>query len=114
MKIISAPSPNFGPRKDGKTPYLLILHYTDTPTTQRAQEIMQDPAREVSAHYLVGDDGAVIQLVDEKDRAWHAGKSYWAGETDINSVSIGIEIQNTGHSYGYRPFPMAQMEAVRD
>ncbi len=114
MKIAEIPSPNFGPRKDGKKPYILMLHYTDTRNTQQAIDILQNPAREVSAHYVVGDDGAVIRMVAEDMRAWHAGKSFWEGETDVNSVSIGIEIQNPGHTYGYEAFPLKQMEAVRD
>jgi N-acetylmuramoyl-L-alanine amidase len=114
MKIVDIPSPNFGPRKDGKKPYILVLHYTDTKDTQQAVDFLTDPAREVSAHYVVSDDGEVTRMVDETMRAWHAGKGFWLGETDINSVSIGIEIQNTGHTFGYVPFPQEQMNIVRD
>ena len=112
--ISDAPSPNFGPRAGGKKPEYLILHYTDTRTTFDALQILQNPERQVSSHYLVGDNGQVMRLVPEEMRAWHAGKSWWSGETDINSTSIGIEIQNPGHGYGYVPFPPVQMQAVAE
>lgn len=112
MIISDSPSPNFGTRAHGKKIKYLILHYTDTLTAFDALKIMQDPAREVSAHYLIDEDGSIMRLVGEEMRAWHAGKSWWEGETDINSCSIGIEIQNPGHGYGYRPFPAAQIHAV--
>jgi N-acetylmuramoyl-L-alanine amidase len=112
MKITEIPSPNFNERKDGKKPYILMLHYTDSKSTQHAIDLLCDPAREVSAHYVVGDNTEVVRMVPEEARAWHAGKGYWAGETDVNSVSIGIEIQNTGHTFGYTPFPEVQMRTV--
>ncbi len=112
MKIALAPSPNFGPRALGKKISLLILHYTDTATAQESLRLMQSPAHQASAHYLIDEDGAVTRLVEEEHRAWHAGKSYWAGETDVNSCSIGIELQNPGHSHGYRAFPAAQIRAA--
>lgn len=105
-------SPNFGGRRDTKTPDMLVLHYTDAPDCETALGWLCDPDREVSAHYLIDEDGTVYCLVDEEKRAWHAGVSYWRGETDINSRSIGIEIQNPGHGNGYRPFPGLQMNAV--
>lgn len=114
MIVADAPSPNYGPRAEGKPPKYLILHYTDTQTAFEALRILQDPERQVSAHYLVGDDGQVLRLVPEEMRAWHAGKSGWEGETDINSLSIGIEIQNPGHTYGLAAFPDAQMQAVAE
>jgi len=114
MIITDAPSPNFGARAHGKTVQLLILHYTDTPTGFEALKILQDPAREVSSHYLVDEDGSILRLVPEEMRAWHAGKSLWQGEGDLNSSSIGIEIQNPGHGHGYRPFPAAQMQSVAE
>jgi N-acetylmuramoyl-L-alanine amidase len=114
MMIAAAPSPNFGPRAAGKKVSLLILHYTGVPSAREALEIMQNPEKQVSAHYLVDETGAVLKLVDEEMRAWHAGKSYWGGETDINSVSVGIEIQNPGHEFGLRPFPPEQMDAVTE
>jgi N-acetylmuramoyl-L-alanine amidase len=114
MMIVDAPSPNFGPRPEGKKVKYLILHYTGTPTAFEALRLLQggDPAHQVSAHYLVDVDGTVMRLVDENMRAWHAGKSSWEGEEDINSCSIGIEIQNPGHEHGYVPFPPEQMQAV--
>jgi N-acetylmuramoyl-L-alanine amidase len=114
LLISDAPSPNFGPRAGGKKPEYLILHYTDTRTTFDALQILQNPERQVSSHYLVGDNGQVMRLVPEEMRAWHAGKSWWSGETDINSTSIGIEIQNPGHGYGYVPFPPVQMQGVAE
>lgn len=111
MKIKRLPSPNFNDRTADHVS-MLILHYTDTPTFQKALDIMCDPKRAVSAHYAIDEDGSIIQLVDEKNRAWHAGKSYWRSKTDINSHSIGIEIQNPGHGHGYRHFPAIQMESV--
>jgi N-acetylmuramoyl-L-alanine amidase len=112
MIVADAPSPNFNPRADEKKPSLLILHYTDTLTGFEALKILQSEERKVSSHYLVDDNGHVMRLVPEEMRAWHAGKSWWNGETDINSVSIGIEIQNPGHTNGYVPFPPEQMQAV--
>lgn len=112
ISFIEAPSPNFGPRKDGKQPSLLILHYTGMPSAFESLKKLQDKAAEVSAHYLVDEDGTIHRLVPEEMRAWHAGVSFWAGETDVNSASIGIEIQNPGHEGGYRPFPPGQMQAV--
>ncbi|MFK4823539.1 N-acetylmuramoyl-L-alanine amidase [Paenochrobactrum sp. BZR 588] len=106
------PSPNFGVRKDAKTPRFIILHYTGLETAQEAVEILKDPAREVSAHYLVHEDGRIVQMVSEKARAWHAGKSFWKGESDINSASIGIEIVNAGVLHDFPSFPQVQIEAV--
>jgi N-acetylmuramoyl-L-alanine amidase len=77
-----------------------------------AVDMLLDPLREVSAHYVVDLDGRALQLVDEAQRAWHAGQSFWAGETDLNSTSIGIEIVNPGHTYGHQPFPPAQILSV--
>lgn len=114
MKISQLPSSNFGPRAADKKPYILVLHYTDTPTAKEALDLMRDPKHQASAHYLVDTDGSIIQLVNEDKRAWHAGKSWWQGEEDINSCSIGIEVQNPGHGHGYVPFPKEQMLAVRD
>lgn len=105
-------SPNIEPRLRGLTPSLLILHYTGLPTVEKSLEILSRPDCKVSCHYVVDTDGRIIQMVAEDMRAWHAGLSSWFGETDINSASIGIEIQNTGHSGGYPEFPVAQMRAV--
>ncbi len=91
---------------------MLILHYTGMESEERALRWLCDPESAVSAHYFVFEDGRIAGLVDESRRAWHAGKSFWAGETDINSRSIGIEIANPGHEFGYRAFPGAQVAAV--
>lgn len=104
-------SPNFNARRKSKISHL-VLHYTGMETAQAALKRLCDPAAEVSAHYVVDENGKVTQLVDEAQRAWHAGKSFWAGEDDINSSSIGIEIVNPGHEFGYREFPKKQIRAV--
>ena len=105
-------SPNFGARKDGKAVTTLILHYTGMVSGKAAEDWLCNAESEVSSHYLVHEDGHIVQMVAEADRAWHAGKSFWKGETDLNSVSIGIEIVNPGHILGYRPFPAKQVSAV--
>lgn len=105
-------SPNIGTRRGTTKPSLLILHYTGLETAKRSIDVLCDPICEVSCHYLIDVDGHVTQMVREADRAWHAGKSYWRGETDINSHSVGIEIQNPGHAHGYPDFPDMQMIAV--
>lgn len=106
------PSPNFGERRERLRPEIIILHYTGMETGQGAEDWLCDPASEVSSHYLVHEDGRIVQMVREHDRAWHAGKSFWHGVTDINSRSIGIEIVNPGHAFGYMPFPKRQIRAV--
>ena len=105
-------SPNRGERRGNRRPNCLILHYTGMPTGEAALRTLTDPGSEVSAHYLVWEDGAVDQLVAESDRAWHAGKAVWKGESDLNSASIGIEIVNPGHDGGSPPFPDRQIEAT--
>jgi N-acetylmuramoyl-L-alanine amidase len=112
LLIEQRPSPNHGPRLGGGAVDILLLHYTGMPSADGALAWLAAPASGVSSHYFVFEDGRVVQLVDEAERAWHAGVSFWAGETDINSRSIGIEIANPGHEYGYRPFPDAQVAAV--
>ena len=107
-------SPNFGSRNKSIQIDMLLIHYTGLPSTEVSLKRMCDPEMEVSAHYLIDEKGFIYQLVAEKDRAWHAGVSYWAGETDTNSRSIGIELQNPGHEWGYTPFPNLQMEALRE
>lgn len=104
------PSPNWNERLLPVS--MAVLHYTGMQTGAEALERMCDPAAQVSAHYMIDEDGTVIQLVDEDKRAWHAGRSYWRGITDVNSASVGIELVNPGHEWGYRPFPDAQMEAL--
>jgi len=109
--IIDCPSPNFDSRSAEVS--ILVLHYTGMQDAAAAIARLRDPAAKVSAHYVVAEDGQVIRLVQEPDRAWHAGKSSWRGVSgDMNSSSIGIEIVNPGHEFGYRPFPAPQMAAL--
>lgn len=96
MQIIKHPSPNFGPRRDTARPDLIVLHYTAMTTAQAALKRLCDPLAEVSAHYLIGRCGQVWQMVDEDQRAWHAGAGAWGGVNDVNSRSIGIELSNSG------------------
>ena len=103
------PSPNHGERL--RPISMLILHYTGMPTASSALDLLRDPTAEVSAHYFVEEDGGVLQLVPEARRAWHAGKSFWGGETDVNSASIGVEIVHPGHD-DPRPYPARQIAAV--
>jgi N-acetylmuramoyl-L-alanine amidase len=91
---------------------MLVLHYTGMQSAAAALDRLCDPAARVSAHYLVEEDGAVWRLVAEERRAWHAGVAYWMGDSALNTVSIGIEIANPGHEWGYRAFPEPQMRAV--
>jgi N-acetylmuramoyl-L-alanine amidase len=91
---------------------MVVLHYTGMASGPAALERLRDPAAKVSSHYLVEEDGRVFTLVPEERRAWHAGVSFWAGERDINGLSIGVEIVNPGHEFGYRPFPEVQIAAV--
>lgn len=108
--MIDTPSPNFDDRTLPVT--MLVLHYTGMPDAASAIEWMTNPASKVSAHYCVTEDGQVIRMVDEDKRAWHAGLAYWRGITDVNSASVGIEIVNPGHEWGYRPFPEEQVSAL--
>src|SRR5689334_6390955 len=110
--MIDAPSPNHDSR-DGHPVDILLMHYTGMQSGAAAVERLRDPAAKVSAHYVVEEDGRVFHLVPEDRRAWHAGVSSWQGTANINQRSIGIEIVNPGHEFGYRPFPAAQMAAVR-
>jgi N-acetylmuramoyl-L-alanine amidase len=105
-------SPNYGERKDGRRPDMIILHYTGMSTGAAALDWLTRAESEVSSHYFVWEDGRVVQLVPEELRAWHAGKSIWKGETDTNSRSIGIEIVNEGHPGGLPDFPKIQIDAV--
>lgn len=106
-------SPNFNERRDGACADLLLLHYTATPTNDYALELLTSPAAGVSSHYLVDGEGRIIQMVSEAKRAWHAGEAEWAGNKDINSCSIGIEIQNQGYALARPPaYGRAQMAAV--
>ena len=110
MDIIEAPSPNFDART--APPSVLVLHYTGMKTGPEALDWLRNPASNVSSHYLVEEDGRVFRLVPEERRAWHAGASFWRGRRNVNGDSIGIEIVNPGHEWGYRPFPAAQIAAV--
>ena len=110
--MIERPSPNHDARPAGKAIDLIVLHYTGMRNAESALQRLSDPAAKVSSHYLIDEQGEVYRLVDESRRAWHAGVSYWRGERDVNGVSIGIELANPGHDFGYRPFPEAQMTAL--
>jgi N-acetylmuramoyl-L-alanine amidase len=103
---------NFEPRRDGMRPSILLLHYTGMESAEGAAAWLCAAESRVSCHYLIDEAGRITQMVGEALRAWHAGDSWWAGETDINSASIGIEIHNPGHGLGYQGFPEAQMQAV--
>jgi len=107
-----APSPNYDERKDGRAPDMILLHYTGMQTGEAALKRLCAPDSKVSSHYVVFEDGRIVQCVPEALRAWHAGVASWSGETDINSCSIGIEIVNPGHEFGYRDFPLRQIAAV--
>jgi len=111
MKIVDHPSPNYNSR-DGHEIDMLVLHYTGMASAAQALQRLCDPEAKVSSHYMIEEDGTVYRLVPEDMRAWHAGKSSWRGQDNINQRSIGIELVNPGHEFGYRPFPKAQMEAV--
>lgn len=106
------PSPNHGPRRDGPHADILLLHYTGMKSGQAALERLCDRQAKVSSHYLVFESGKIVQMVPEALRAQHAGVSLWAGDDDINSRSIGIEIENPGHDLGYPDFPKRQIDAV--
>jgi N-acetylmuramoyl-L-alanine amidase len=117
MNIVQKPSVNFDVRAGGAMPGLLILHYTGTQTRDEAEPYYLNTALDanagrISPHYLIDVDGTIVQYVDEASRAWHAGKSWWAGLEDINSHSIGIELVNPGHAGGCKPYAQAQMEAL--
>ena len=111
MNIVEHPSPNHDSR-EGQAIDILLLHYTGMPSGEAALERLCDPNAEpgrVSAHYCIEEDGRIYRLVPEERRAWHAGVSSWAGASNINARSIGIELVNPGHEFGYRPFPEPQM-----
>ena len=103
---------SFDARPDGIRIDMLVLHYTGMESAEAALARLRDPAARVSAHYLIDEDGRVARLVEERERAWHAGVASWRGAADINARSIGIELVNPGHEFGYRPFPEAQMAAL--
>jgi N-acetylmuramoyl-L-alanine amidase len=111
MRIEDKLSPNHDDRK-GVTPSLIILHYTGMQTALDVFKRFRDADSKVSAHYTIDEDGSVYTHVDEERRAWHAGVSFWQGMTDINAHSVGIELVNPGHEWGYRPFTGAQMKSL--
>lgn len=111
LQIKQKKSPNYDDR-GGVVPSLIVLHYTDMHTAEEAVERLCDPEYQVSAHYVVDEDGRVLQLVEEQARAWHAGVSYWRGVSSLNAHSIGIELVNPGHRCGYRSFPVPQIESL--
>jgi len=114
-QLQSRPSPNFGPRRpvDGRTDVRhLVIHYTGMKSMADALARLCDPEAGVSAHYVIAEDGTMFGLVPEESRAWHAGVAFWRGTRDLNSTSIGIELVNPGHAFGYRPFPEQQIAAL--
>lgn len=110
MEMIDSPSPNFDARTLPIS--IIVLHYTGMLDTASALAQLRSPEAKVSSHYLIAEDGQIVRLVAEDKRAWHAGKSHWRGIDDVNSASIGIELVNPGHEWGYRPFPEPQMAAL--
>jgi N-acetylmuramoyl-L-alanine amidase len=109
-EMIDCPSPNHDAREGAIS--MIVLHYTGMEDAKAAIDRLRDPEARVSCHYLIDEDGQVLRMVPEERRAWHAGVSYWRGQTGLNDCSIGIEIVNPGHEWGYRPFPDAQIEAL--
>ena len=109
-EIIDAPSPNFDERDQPIS--MIVLHYTGMEDGESAIARLRDPESRVSCHYLVEEDGRVLRMVPEEKRAWHAGRSWWRGMQNVNSASIGIELVNPGHEWGYRPFPEEQIDAL--
>lgn len=105
-------SPNFDDRPSQIRPDLIIIHYTGMEKVKEALTRLCDPASKVSAHYLIDQTGRTYQLVDDQKRAWHAGVSYWQGKRDINGISLGIELDNTGHEFGLPPYPPAQIDSL--
>lgn len=112
LQLKHLPSPNFGNRDANVS--MLVLHYTGMRTAKEALDRLVNKEAKVSSHYVVDEDGTIYQLVEEKNTAWHAGVSYWRGQKNVNNISIGIEIVNPGHEFGYRAFPKAQMERVAE
>ena len=112
MKTVERPSPNFNERQGDAPVDILVLHYTGMQSAEAALKLLTNVEGKVSSHYAVDEDGTIYSLVPENMRAWHAGVSSWGGATDINSRSIGIEIVNPGHEFGYRPFTAIQIAAV--
>ena len=112
IKIIQKKSPNFDKRPKGTKINSIVIHYTGMKTFDEAFERLCNKNSKVSSHYLIGRDGRIINLVDEKYRAWHAGISEWKGIDNLNNNSIGIELENPGHEFGYIPFSKKQMDVL--
>jgi N-acetylmuramoyl-L-alanine amidase len=112
MEVADLPSPNFGERRDGARPWVIVIHYTGMESCEAAAERLCSPEAEVSCHYLISEQGKVFRLVGEDRRAWHAGAGEWGGTGDVNSASIGIELANPGPLQGFPPFPAPQMAAL--
>ena len=110
MRLIQRPSPNQDARDTAVD--MLVIHYTGMPSAEAALARLCNPAAKVSAHYTIDEDGTVYAHVPEERRAWHAGLSFWAGTRNVNSCSVGIELVNPGHEFGYRPFSGAQIAAL--
>lgn len=112
LPVIDHPSPNFDERSGRRPVDMIVLHYTGMKTAAAALERLADPESKVSAHYMIDEDGTIYRLVPEDKRAWHAGVSFWRGVRDVNARSIGIELVNPGHEFGYREFPTPQIDAL--
>lgn len=110
LDFVDCPSPNFDERAHPVS--MLVLHYTGMEDAKSAIDRLRDPSAKVSCHYLVDEDGRVLRMVSEGKRAWHSGRSWWRGLSDINGASIGIELVNPGHDHGYRAFPEEQIDAL--
>lgn len=109
-ELIDCPSPNHDERAQPVS--MVVLHYTGMEDAEAAIARLRDPAAKVSCHYLIAEDGQVLRMVPEEKRAWHAGRSFWRGIQNVNDASVGIEIVNPGHEFGYRPFTAQQMDAL--
>jgi N-acetylmuramoyl-L-alanine amidase len=112
LQIIERPSPNFNERGGSGIIDMIVIHYTGMKSGAESLARLCDPQSEVSAHYFIDEAGEISRLVPEKQRAWHAGRGFWRGVSDINSRSVGIELQNPGHDWGYVDFPEAQIDAL--
>jgi N-acetylmuramoyl-L-alanine amidase len=112
VRLVDHPSPNFDERNCRRPVDMVVLHYTGMPTAAAALQRLSDPESKVSSHYMIDEDGTIYRLVPEEKRAWHAGVAFWRGVRDVNARSIGIELVNPGHEFGYREFPAAQIDAL--
>jgi len=112
LATLWCPSPNRDQRANGRAPDMLTLHYTGMESSDAALDWLTREEAKVSAHYLIDEEGRIAQIVAESERAWHAGQSRWAGETDLNSCSIGVEIHNPGHDFDYPDFPGPEMSRL--